>query len=232
MKIYTPYYRVSTKEQGKSGLGLQAQKDAVLKFVSHDASVLDGEFQEVESGKNNRRVELQKAIDYCKQKGTTLLIAKLDRLSRNASFIFKLRDEKVDFVCCDIPDANTLTIGIFATLAQHERELISKRTRDALKAKKDQGFKLGKPENLSDMARQKAWAACRQKALDNQNNRRATGYIKRLRDSGMTYQAVATQLNMEGFRTARDKYFTPMAVKRLHDKNFQQNEVFTEKQPQ
>jgi DNA invertase Pin-like site-specific DNA recombinase len=199
-------------------LRLQAQKDAVLKFVSHDSNVLDGEFQEVESGKNNRRVELQKAIDYCKQKGTTLLIAKLDRLSRNASFIFKLRDEKVDFVCCDIPDANTLTIGIFANLAQHERELISKRTRDALQSKKAQGFKLGKPENLSDEARHKALAACRQKALDNQNNRRATGYIKRLRDSGMTYQAVATQLNTEGFRTAQDKFFTPMAVRRLYGK--------------
>jgi DNA invertase Pin-like site-specific DNA recombinase len=84
----------------------------VLKFVSYDSNVLDGEFQEVESGKNNCRVELQKAIDYCKQKGTTLLIAKLDRLSRNASFIFKLRDEKVDFVCCDIPGANTLLVSL------------------------------------------------------------------------------------------------------------------------
>lgn len=220
MKKYTPYYRVSTQEQGKSGLGLQAQKDAVLKFINYNLSVLDVEFQEVESGKKDDRPELSKAIDYCKRNNTTLLIAKLDRLSRNAAFIFKLRDEKVDFVCCDLPDANTLTIGIFATLAQHERELISKRTKEALQAKKQQGFKLGNPQNLTDEARQKGWAAIKNKALNNTNNKRATGYIVQLRESEeMPFQKIADKLNDEGFRTSRNKFFTATAVKRLCDRN-------------
>ncbi|MGB0982661.1 MAG: recombinase family protein [Saprospiraceae bacterium] len=219
-KRYTPYYRVSTKKQGQSGLGLKAQKDAVLRFVNFNEEILIGEFQEVESGKNNQRVELENAIEYSKRNDTTLLIAKLDRLSRNAAFIFKLRDEQVDFVCCDIPDANTLTIGIFATLAQHERELISSRTKAALAALKKQGKKLGSPQNLTDEARKKAWQANHQKAQRNENNRRASGYIKYLRDGNMTYQAITDRLNSEGFRTARSKYFTPTAVRRLYLKTY------------
>ena len=124
----------------------------------------------------------------------------------------------MDFLCCDIPDANTLTIGIFASLAQHERELISSRTKAALQAKKRQGFKLGSPANLTDAARAKGWAANRQKALTNSNNRRASGYIQQLRDKGMTYRAIAEKLNMEGFRTARGKWFESMSVKRLYDR--------------
>jgi len=216
-KTYTPYYRVSTEKQKRSGLGIEAQKTIVQRFISEN-DVLDGEFIETESGKNNNREQLQKAIDYCKQKKNTLIIPKLDRLSRNVAFIFKLRDEKVDFVCCDIPDANTLTIGIFAALAQHERELISSRTKSALEAKKSQGFSLGTPSNLTHEARAKAWEANRQKALRNTNNRRASGYIKQLRENKMTYRAIADKLNEEGFRTAKDKLFLPMAVKRLYDR--------------
>lgn len=215
-KKYTPYYRVSTEKQGKSGLGLHAQRNIVLSYISNDLEKLDGEFVEVESGKKDNRIQLQNAIDYCKQKGNTLLIPKLDRLSRNVAFIFKLRDEKVDFVCCDIPDANTLTIGIFATLAQHERELISSRTKQALAAKKEQGFKLGTPENLTDDARKKGTEAIIEKAKENRNNKRASNYIVSMRDSGMKYQEIADQLNIDGFRTARDKYFTPTAVRRLY----------------
>lgn len=197
MKEYTPYYRVSTQEQACSGLGFAAQREAILRFVDYDESKLKGAFQEVESGKNNRREELQRAIDFCKQNNTTLLIAKLDRLSRNVSFIFKLRDEQVDFVCSDMPDANTLTIGIFATLAQHERELISKRTKAALLAKKtqyaeynqkhnlrvgDAGYKrLGSPQNFTQTVRDKGVAAIKEKARSNLNNQRAKGYIKTLR---------------------------------------------------
>ncbi len=216
-KIYTPYYRVSTEKQGRSGLGLEAQKNIVQNFIPSLAQ-LDGEFIEVESGKNNNRIQLQLAIDYCKQKGNTLLIPKLDRLSRNVAFIFKLRDEKVDFLCCDIPDANTLTIGIFASLAQHERELISSRTKAALQAKKRQGFKLGSPDNLTNLARAKGSIAIKEKALANANNRRASGYIKQLRDMGMTYREIAGKLNTEGFRTAKGKLFEAMSVKRLYDR--------------
>jgi DNA invertase Pin-like site-specific DNA recombinase len=151
MTQYVAYYRVSTKMQGQSGLGLQAQKAMVTQFVKNDP-ILE-EFTEVESGKKDNRTQLLLAIAWAKQKGARLIIAKLDRLSRNASFIFMLRDSGVDFVCADMPDANTLTVGIFAVLAQHERELISARTKAALAAKKRAGAKLGKPENLGDQAR-------------------------------------------------------------------------------
>jgi DNA invertase Pin-like site-specific DNA recombinase len=113
---------VSTARQGQSGLGLEAQRTAVSTFVGN-AAILQ-EFVEVESGKVNHRPQLVAAIDYAKGKGATLVIARPDRLSRNAGFIFTLKDSGADFVCADMPDSNTLTIGIFAVLAQHERELI------------------------------------------------------------------------------------------------------------
>ena len=132
---YVSYYRVSTASQGKSALGLLAQCEIVHRFVKKEDELL-AEFVEVESGKRADRPQLERAIALAKQQGPRLLIAKLDRFSRNVSFIFSLRNSEVDFVACDIPDANTLTVGIMAVLAQHERELIGKRTRAALQAKK------------------------------------------------------------------------------------------------
>ena len=143
---------------------------AVAGFV-HGPTV--AEFTEVESGKNNQRVQLATAIDRAKKENAVLVIAKLDRLSRNASFIFTLRDSGVNFQCVDMPDANTLTIGIFATLAQHERELISSGTKAALNAKIAQGAKLGKPENLTSNAQAKGVASNVARAKANENNRRA-----------------------------------------------------------
>lgn len=149
------YYRVSTRAQGDSGLGLEAQRAAVAGFVK---GVIMAEFTEVESGKNNQRVQLATVIDRSKKEGAVLMIAKLDRLSRNASFIFTLRDSGVNFQCVDIPDANTVIVGIFPTLAQHERELISQRTKAALAAKRNQGIELDKPENLTPEAQLKGIA--------------------------------------------------------------------------
>jgi DNA invertase Pin-like site-specific DNA recombinase len=148
-KPYVCYYRVSTRQQGQSGLGMEAQQAAVRTFVS-DPSRIVAEYVEVESGKRNQRPHLQAAIEAARQQGATLLIAKLDRLSRNAGFIFALRDSRVDFVCCDMPDANTLTVGLFAVIAQHERETISKRSKDALTAKKARGAQLSTPANLTE----------------------------------------------------------------------------------
>lgn len=140
---YVAYYRVSTKKQGQSGLGLEAQRSAVEKFTSNYSDDILTEFTDIESGKNDDRPELKKAIEEAKRNNAQLIIAKLDRLSRNAAFIFTLRDSKVDFICADMPTANSVTIGIMAVLAQDERERISQRTKAALFELKKQGKKLG-----------------------------------------------------------------------------------------
>ena len=140
MKKYIAYYRVSTQKQGISGLGLDAQRTDVNRFISRGGELV-AEYQDIESGKKNNRPSLINAINEAKKQGATLLIAKLDRLSRNASFILTLRDSRVDFVCCDMPDANSLTIGIMAILAQDERERTSLRTKAALAELKRKGKK-------------------------------------------------------------------------------------------
>ncbi|MGI4873013.1 MAG: recombinase family protein [Janthinobacterium lividum] len=167
---YTPYYRVSTQKQSNSGLGLEAQQAAVRQFVP-DPAQLGPEFVEVESGKQNQRPQLLAAIAEARRTGSTLLIAKLDRLSRNAGFIFALRDSGVRFVCCDMPDANTLTVGLFAVIAQHEREMISKRTKDALAAKKARGAQLGSPQNLTLAAIAQGREVMQRNAREHQANR-------------------------------------------------------------
>lgn len=152
---YISYCRVSTKKQGASGLGIDAQKTSVLNALK-EGDRLIAEYQEVESGKNDYRPQLLKAIEHCKKTNSTLLIAKLDRLSRNASFILTLRDSQVLFKSIDMPDANNLTIGIMAILAQDERERISQRTKSALAELKKKGVKLGSPQNLTDSSRKKS----------------------------------------------------------------------------
>ena len=213
MKNYIAYYRVSTKKQGVSGLGLDAQKQAVQLFIN-DGDIIES-FTEVESGKKDQRLELEKAILACREMDATLVIAKLDRLSRNVAFIFNLKDSEVDFVCCDIPEANTLTIGIFAVMAQHEREVISKRTKEALAAKKAKGEKMGTPENLTDKARQKSIETKKRNAFDNIEYRKAFQLIVRCRKDGQSWNKTATELNEAGYRTANKKEFTHVQVQRI-----------------
>lgn len=215
MKKFVAYYRVSTQQQGNSGLGLDAQKDTVNKFAGDNAVI--AEYTEIESGKNNNRVQLKNAIEHAVKNDATLLISKLDRLSRNASFIFQLRDSKVDFICCDMPDANTMTIGIFALIAQQEREMISERTKKALQAKKQQGFKLGKPENLTNSARTKSIEVRKQKAQDNDNNKKALALIVALKNQNMSFRKIAETLNNSGFKTSKGNKFYAMSVKQLYD---------------
>ena len=209
---YVAYYRVSTRGQGDSGLGLEAQRAAVAGFT---AGPIVAQFTEVESGKNNQRAQLAAAIDRAKKENAVLVIAKLDRLSRNASFIFTLRDSGVNFQCVDMPDANTLTIGIFATLAQHERELISSRTKAALRAKIAQGAKLGKPENLTPDAQAKGVAGNVARAKSNENNRRALSMAAAYHSAGKNLVEIATELNGAGFRTSRGCTFQATQVMRL-----------------
>ncbi|OUJ68942.1 recombinase family protein [Hymenobacter crusticola] len=214
MKQYVAYYRVSTTKQGTSGLGLEAQRYAVHQYARPPAQLL-AHYTEVESGKRDQRPQLLAAIAHARKTGATLLIAKLDRLSRNAGFIFALRDSGVDFVCCDMPDANTLTVGIFAVLAQHERELISKRTKEALNALKARGIALGVPTNLTSAAIRQGQEVRQRNARENKENRQATRLAMLLRQQGQTLQQIADELNRGDYRTRRGKTFDATAVRRL-----------------
>ena len=211
---YVPYYRVSTQKQGVSGLGLEAQRATVHAFAPHVGQLVT-EFVEVESGKRNQRPQLLAAIAEARRLGATLLIAKLDRLSRNAGFIFALRDSGVSFVCCDMPDANTLTVGLFAVIAQHERETISKRTKEALTAKKARGAVLGNPANLTPAAIEKGRQVRQANARNNLQNQQAARLAGLLQAQGHTLKQVAHELNLAGFRTRRNSSFLPMSVQRL-----------------
>lgn len=215
---FVAYHRVLTKSWGESGLGLEAQRATVAGYVkgSDRRAVIVAEFTEIESGKNDKRIELMAAIDRAKREGAVLVIAKLDRLSRNASFIFTLRDSGVSFQCVDMPDANTLTIGIFATLAQHEREPISQLTKATLDAKKTKGAVLGKPGNLTPEAQVKGVAGNVRRADENENNRRASSMM---RQAGRNYMQIAADLNRAGFRTARGGQFQATQVMRLEKRS-------------
>src|SRR5881392_1771608 len=159
---FIAYFRVSTDRQGKSGLGLDAQREAVMNYLNGGRWTLVDEFTEVESGKRNDRPELVKALAACKKQKAKLVIAKLDRLSRNLAFIATLMDSGVEFIAVDNPHANKLTVHILAAVAQHEREIISARTSAALQAAKARGKHLGNPK-LSQ-ARRNAVAANKEKA--------------------------------------------------------------------
>jgi DNA invertase Pin-like site-specific DNA recombinase len=144
---FVAYYRVSTLQQGKSGLGLTAQQQLVRAFVKEETVL--GEFVEVESGKKATRPQLRAAVQLAQRHGAVLVIAKLDRLSRNAVFIASLMESRMDFVACDQPQANKFALHIFAALAEQERDMISERTRLALQVLKTQGKQLGTPANLT-----------------------------------------------------------------------------------
>jgi DNA invertase Pin-like site-specific DNA recombinase len=147
------YERVSTARQGKSGLGLEAQRKAIDDYAQTKGGTILARFTEVESGRKNDRPELEKALQLARITGATLVIAKLDRLSRNAAFLLTLRDAGVSFVACDMPEANDLTVGIMALVAQQEREAISRRTKEALAAAKARGVKLGNPNGAAALRR-------------------------------------------------------------------------------
>ena len=149
MKKIVCYLRVSTARQGSSGLGLDAQLQAVKQYASSMSASITATFTEVETGKLNARPELAKALHLAKVTGATLVITKLDRLSRNAAFLITLQDAGVKFVAADLPQANNLTIGIMSLVAQQEAEAISKRTKEALQAAKRRGKVLGNPNGAA-----------------------------------------------------------------------------------
>jgi DNA invertase Pin-like site-specific DNA recombinase len=186
----------------------------VQRFLREEDQLVE-EFTEIESGRKKEWPQLQAAIQTAKQHSARLLIAKLDRLSRNASFVMVLRDSEVDFVACDLPDANTLTIGIMASFAQHEAEQIAKRTRAALAQKKARGITLGKPENLTDLDRAKGVVAIKDNARQHPANRQASELIRLYQRDALTLRAIAQRLNEHGFRTRYGKRYQSETVRRI-----------------
>ena len=207
------YYRVSTKQQGISGLGLDAQRQAVEHYARSKGWVISAEFTEVETGTNKRqRTQIYNAIDAAKRDGCTLAIAKLDRLARSVSFISALMDSKVDFVACDMPDATPLTVHIMAAMAEHEAKLISQRTKAALAAKRERDGEW-RISQLNNEARRRSLATRRAKAK--QNLGQATYTAKLLHDAGYSFGVIASKLNEQGYVTSRNKKFKAMTVKRI-----------------
>lgn len=202
-------------------MGLDAQRTSVERYLSSvNATVLD-EFVEIESGGKADRPELLRALRRCRLTGATLIVAKLDRLSRDVEFIAQLQKSGVQFTCADMPEANTLTIGLLAVLAQHERELISTRTRDALAAAKARGVVLGNPR-LSEVANTDTGAArAAHVAAASERNSQIGMVIAEIEaDSGepMSLQQIADELNDAGYTTTRGKRFSKTAVMRIRQR--------------
>ena len=201
------YERVSTARQGASGLGLEAQRQTIDAFAaSREAEVL-ARFTEVESGRKANRPELTKALLLAKVTGATLVIAKLDRLSRNAAFLLALRDSGVRFVAVVMPEANDLTVGIMALVAQAEREAISRRNKEALAVAKARGVKLGNPNGAQSLRRAgKGGAALRAAMLANAEDfaRDLAAVVADIRTAGLTsLRGIAAELTSRGIRTRR-----------------------------
>jgi|SRR5262249_34425894 len=219
---FVAYFRVSTTEQGRSGLGIDAQRRTVLDYVKGN---LIAEYVETESGAGrlDQRPQLKLAIEHARRSNAKLIAARLDRISRSVSAIFKLRDSGVAFIACDLPEsANTLTIGVIAALAQYERELISTRTKAGLAEAKAKGRKLGNPELLQayrQEAIRKAAEKRREDALNNPNNRIATELALAYKSNGLGLSAIARKLNTIGLTTRRGCQFNATAIRRLLTRN-------------
>jgi len=207
MKIVT-YLRVSTSRQGDSGLGLEAQRNAIATFATSRQARIVQEFVEIESGKNNKRPQLEAALHMAKVTGSVLVIAKLDRLSRNAAFLLALRDSGVKFIAADMPDANDLTVGIMALVAEQERQAISQRTKDALDAAKARGIKLGNPNGaaaLKRAAKGNADAVSSIKAKADAYAADLKPIIQDITKAGIvSLGGIAKELNARQIKTARD----------------------------
>ena len=213
MKRYVIYTRVSTEEQGRSGLGLEAQRrdiDIFLTNYSEEPWEVIGEFQDVLSGKNDDRPQLASALKTVRETGAELLVAKLDRLSRKVSFIAALMDDpKVRLRVASMPNADKFQLHIYAALAEQERDFISKRTKAALQMAKEKGVKLG---GLRDKTMK------RNEAIQRKANAEAEKVMKvigPLREAGQTLMAIATTLNDMEVKTSRGGNWTATQVKRV-----------------
>jgi DNA invertase Pin-like site-specific DNA recombinase len=211
MAGFVSYIRVSTTKQGLSGLGLEAQQEAVSRLIS--GRELWAEFTEIESGKaHNNRPQLLAAIDLCKRKKATLVIAKLDRLARNVHFISGLMEAGVEFVAADNPHANKMTLQMLSVFAEHEREQISSRTKAALKAAKARGTVLGNPNWQDGLAKAREAKNPTKPAVQ------VVQMMKQHRDEGMPLRAIADKLNGLGLRTPKGcQWYACTVSKAMHD---------------
>lgn len=198
-QVFIAYYRVSTGQQGQSGLGLEAQRETVRRYAEQRGQVVE-EFTEIERGTVRERPQLHAALAACRRRGAVLLIAKLDRLARTVSRISTLMDGNVKFVACDLPEANRLTLHMLAAVAEYERELISSRTKAALAAAKARGVQLGNPRPAasSKLATAAVIAGADQFAA------KLAPVILGLQAQGMTsLRQLADMLNDQGIATRR-----------------------------
>jgi DNA invertase Pin-like site-specific DNA recombinase len=225
MKHLIAYRRVSTQQQGESGLGMDSQEQSILGYAMQTGSHLAATYDEIESGKNSARPMLAKAMAHAKRIKGILLIAKLDRLARNSLFINQLLASGVEFVCCDMPFAHKLTIQILAAVAEHEAEQISARVKAALAQAKKRGVLLGthRPGHFTGTYEQHVknakhaykFAISARKEISEPIYNEVRPIIRQMRDSGDTLLCIATHLNANGYRTARDKQWNAMQVRRV-----------------
>lgn len=214
------YYRVSTARQGATGHGLEAQRAAVEALCrSRGWDLIAPPFVEVESGKRDDRPELGKALERARLTGATLVLAKLDRLSRNLAFLAALQDSGARFVAADMPEANELTVHIMAAIAQAERKAISRRTREALAAAKARGVKLGNPNGAAAIKRAGKGTGAALEAVKAHAVQRAEGLrgtIRELQVEGVTsLGGIAAALNAQGIVTARGGRWYASSVRNL-----------------
>jgi DNA invertase Pin-like site-specific DNA recombinase len=215
------YVRVSTEKQGASGLGIEAQQAYVTAYCERTGSTLLREFREIESGRNNDRQELAKAITFAKRSKATLVIAKLDRLARNVAFVANLMETRVRFESCDLPGANSMTVHVMAAVAENEAKAISTRTKDALVAAKARGVKLGahhpSAKPLQPEARAKGQARSarvnREKAIAEYSD--VLPIAQDMRVAGDSLGAIAKHLNAEGYVTRTGSAWSAVQVMRV-----------------
>ena len=213
---YVSYLRVSTQKQGYSGLVLEAQREIIQNHLYETTPIT--EFIEVESGRKKDRPKLKEALDLCRKTGSTLIVAKLDRLARNVYFLSSLLESDVEIVFCDFPQANKMVLHILSAISQYEAELTASRTKSALQAKKARGCKLGNPEHLlgkHDQAIQNSIMTCKTKADNNPNNKRAVAMLRTLVKEEHTLKEMADILNREGFVTSKGACFSKATVYKL-----------------
>jgi DNA invertase Pin-like site-specific DNA recombinase len=213
MEKFIGYIRTST---GKQSLGLDEQQSQIVDFVSNNDGVLIETIIEQESGKNNFRKGLEMALEKCSKHGYTLLFTKLDRLTREVEFLFAIRNRGVRLRCIALPELNTLTLGIFGTMAQYEREMISSRTKRALGELKKTKT-LGTVANLTNEGRQKGSMTIKQQRVENENWKKAKTFVEhfQMKNGYLNLTEVSKLLNENGYKTRRGCLFTPITVKRL-----------------